>query len=72
MGHHPNRPHHHDEKKKHKKEKHTPPKKGLHQDWRTWTVVILMLVAMAAYILTDDEALGPGGQREDAIGAVGE
>ena len=47
-------------------------KPGLHKDWRTWTVVTLMLVAMAAYILTDDEALGPGGQPPEEIEAVGE
>ena len=47
-------------------------KKGLHKDWRTWTVVILMLVAMAAYVLTDDEALGPGGQTQEAMETVAE
>ena len=72
MSHHPNHPRHqqgeqnkglHDQGKK---------KKGLHKDWRTWIVVILMLVAMAAYVLTDDEALGPGGQPQEEMEAVGE
>jgi hypothetical protein len=62
MSHHANHPHHQQGKKK----------PGLHKDWRTWTVVILMLVAMAAYILTDDEALVPGGQPQEEIEAVGE
>jgi hypothetical protein len=47
-------------------------KKGLHKDWRTWAVVILMLVAMAAYVLTDDEALGSRRQSQEAMEAVGE
>ena len=63
MSHHPNHPRHHQGKKK---------KKGLHKDWRIWSVVILMLVAMAAYVLTDDEALGPGGQPQEEMEAVGE
>jgi hypothetical protein len=28
------------------------PARKLHQDWRLWLMVILMLVAMAIYILT--------------------
>ncbi len=74
MNHHPNRPHHHDEKKKHGKQgqQNRNAQKGLHKDWRMWTVVILMLAAMAAYILSGDEALGPGGQPQEAMEAVGE
>ena len=34
-------------------------KKAWHQDWRTWTFVLLMLVAMAAYVFSVDESLGP-------------
>ncbi len=62
MSHHPDHPHHHQGEKK----------KGLHKDWRMWTAVILMLIAMATYVLTDDEALGPGGQPQEAMEAVGE
>jgi hypothetical protein len=69
MSHHPNRPRHHQGQKKNQKQQQ---KKGLHKDWRTWTVVILMLAAIAAYVLTDDEALGPGGQPQEAMEAVGE
>ena len=43
------------------KHEHHSPKPGLHKDWRTWTVVILMLAAMLIYILTNDEAIEPGG-----------
>ena len=62
MTHHPNHPSHHQSEKK----------KGLHKDWRTWTVVVLMLTAMAAYVFTDDEALGPDGQPQEAMEAIGE
>jgi len=36
-------------------------RRGLHRDWRVWVAVGLMLTAMAVYILTLDESLGPGG-----------
>jgi hypothetical protein len=39
---------------------HNPGKPGLHKDWRAWTVVILMLVAMGVYVLSLDESVGPG------------
>ena len=32
----------------------------LHRDWRIWVAVILMLAAMAAYLLTQDERIAPG------------
>jgi hypothetical protein len=32
-----------------------------HKDWRLWTVVALMLIAMAVYVLSLDESLRPGG-----------
>ena len=40
---------------------HGPAWKRLHRDWRAWVVVFLMLAAMAAYVLSDNEALRPGG-----------
>ena len=36
-------------------------RRGLHKDWRAWLVVLLMLGAMAIYVLSDDESLRPGG-----------
>jgi hypothetical protein len=51
--------HHHNEHAGHHHE-HQAPRRGLHKDWRTWVVVGLMLAAMAAYILTMDEAEAPG------------
>jgi len=38
---------------------HHPKKKPVHKDWRVWVVVGLMLLAMAVYILTLDEAVRP-------------
>ena len=64
MTRHPKHPSHHQGKKK------TPKKKGLHKDWRMWAVVILMLIAMAAYFMTDDEALGPSGPPREEVEAV--
>ena len=34
---------------------------GIHKDWRAWTAVGLMLGAMIAYVLSDDESIQPGG-----------
>jgi hypothetical protein len=48
MGHSNHENHHHDQP-------HTRRKKGLHKDWRTWVVVLLMLAAMAIYVLSFDE-----------------
>lgn len=39
--------------------------KRLHRDWRTWAALILMLVAMLFYVLSDDESLQPGGGSPD-------
>jgi hypothetical protein len=33
------------------------PKRRLHKDWRLWVVVGLMLAAMFAYVMSDDESL---------------
>ncbi|MGO9114705.1 MAG: hypothetical protein ACLP9L_36275 [Thermoguttaceae bacterium] len=40
---------------------HGPAWKRLHRDWRVWLGVILMLTAMAAYVVSQDESLRPGG-----------
>ena len=41
---------------------HGPAWKRLHRDWRAWIVVLLMLAAMAAYVVSDNEVLRPGGR----------
>jgi hypothetical protein len=33
----------------------------LHKDWRTWLALILMLAAMAVYVLTLDDSVEPTG-----------
>jgi hypothetical protein len=44
--------HHHDHDHDHKHQHNQPTKdQGLHKDWRTWAVVLMMLAAMAAYVL---------------------
>jgi hypothetical protein len=52
--HHTSHNHDHDHHHAHKR-------KGLHKDWRAWLVVGLMLAAMLAYVLSDNESLQPGG-----------
>ena len=39
-------------------------KRPVHKDWRLWFAVVLMLVAMAVYVLSDDESITPGGPEQ--------
>lgn len=62
--------HKHDHRKKHahssgSKNRKTPTR--FHKDWRAWFVIVLMLVGMAVYVLTMDEAVRPGGIPEPAL-----
>ncbi len=61
VSHHPNHPRHTQDKKK----------TQVHKDWRTWTIVILMLAGMAAYILTLDESVVPAVQPQEPMEAIG-
>ena len=36
------------------------PKKRLHQDWRFIAAVVLMLIAIVVYVLTQDDRMVPG------------
>jgi len=54
----------------HSNHKQSKKKKGMHKDWRTWTIVILMLAGMAAYILTDNEVIVPAEQPQDPVEAM--
>jgi hypothetical protein len=58
---------HHPEGHDAKREHHKPGWKP-HRDWRVWAVV-LMLLAMAVYVLTLDESIWPGGS-EPAVPAA--
>ncbi len=40
-------------------------KRGPHRDWRFW-VAIAMLIGMAIYVFTLDEAIRPGGEEVPA------
>jgi hypothetical protein len=48
--------HPHDHSHAHHQEK---PGRQFHKDWRVWVGVIVMLVALASYILTFDERFRP-------------
>jgi hypothetical protein len=57
---------HHEHEQHHQEHHHghhhpTHKRRGIHKDWRAWVVVGLMLAAMAAYVLSDNERLGLGG-----------
>ncbi len=45
--------------------------KRMHRDWRFWTALLLMLAAMAAYLLSGNEALRPNGTLHSAVPAAG-
>lgn len=53
-------PHYKEHQQQHAKRRHPP-----HKDWRLWTAVVLMLAAMFAYVISDDEALAPNAEPED-------
>ncbi|HUE15350.1 MAG TPA: hypothetical protein VMR25_14375 [Planctomycetaceae bacterium] len=44
----------------HGHESHEKPRRQFHKDWRVWIGVILILTALGAYVLTNDEVLRPG------------
>ncbi len=59
MAHHDHHDHHANHTQQHH---HQPQRKGLHKDWRTWAVVVLMLAAMGMYVASLDESEGPDGE----------
>ncbi len=58
MAHHHGHEHHSDHQHPHSEGNGRP---GLHKDWRAWLAVLLMLGAMAIYVLSDNESLRFGG-----------
>ncbi len=50
--------------------RHIPFWKRLHRDWRAWLAVILMLAAMLAYVMSDDEAIQPAGKPQQPMPAA--
>ena len=45
---------------------------GWSRDWRMWTVVALMLTAMAVYVLSLDNEVAPGEPGQLEVPAAGE
>ena len=56
-----NKEHNHQHGHDHHDHQHGPAWKRLHRDWRVWAAVGLMLAAMLAYVVSQDESLRPGG-----------
>lgn len=46
--------------------------RGLHKDWRAWTVVLIMVAAMAVYVLSFDESIEPGEPEQQEVPAAAE
>jgi hypothetical protein len=44
--------------------------KRLHHHWWMWIAVLLMLAAMAVYVLSDNEMFRPGGKVQQPIPAA--
>ncbi|MGC9261590.1 MAG: hypothetical protein ACP5I8_16120 [Phycisphaerae bacterium] len=72
-------PHNHQhDREEHKKEhQHHGPDvsipywKRAHRDWRFWIALLLMLAAMATYLITDDEAFRSAGPPQLTVPALG-
>lgn len=45
--------------------------KRAHRDWRFWVALLLMLGAMVAYLITDDEAFRSAGPPQRPVPALG-
>ncbi|NNM85889.1 MAG: hypothetical protein HKL96_09080 [Phycisphaerales bacterium] len=45
--------------------------KRAHRDWRFWFALMLMLGAMVAYVITEDEALRSSGPPQQSVPAMG-
>jgi hypothetical protein len=45
-------------------------RRQFHKDWRVWLAVIVMLAALATYILTNDETLAPAPAPQQPAPAV--
>ncbi|MEI7683717.1 MAG: hypothetical protein WCL32_01730 [Planctomycetota bacterium] len=41
-----------------------------HRDWRVWVGIVLMIAAMAAYVLSFDESMRPGGVVKETVPAA--
>jgi len=62
-----NHPHHHDHSGHHHEEK---PRRQYHKDWRVWVAVVVILAAMATYVLTNGEVLRPALPPQESVPAA--
>lgn len=46
--------------------------KRIHHDWRFWLAIVLMLLAIAAYVLSLDDAVRPRGVDQQEMPAMAE
>jgi hypothetical protein len=60
--------HHHQHEHGHS---HASVRKPLHRDWRAWTVVVIMLAAIAMYLFSGDEMFGLRPKAQPAPPAAG-
>ena len=44
----------------------------IHHDWRFWTAIVLMGLAMVAYVVSFDDSFRPGGGEQPEVPAVAE
>ena len=64
--------HSHEGEHQHNHRPHRGPAwKRPHRDWQAWAVVTLMLIAIAAYVMSNDESLRPGGRVRQPVPAAG-
>jgi hypothetical protein len=47
-----------------------PRNRPIHHKWWFWAAVLLMLGAMVTYVMTMDEAIGPGGKGQEVPAAA--
>src|SRR5579871_2224309 len=52
---------HHDHHHDHGHRDNVNARRPIHRDWRAWVIVVVLLAAMASYVLTDGEVLRPIG-----------
>jgi hypothetical protein len=45
-------------------------KRPIHHNWWFWAAIVLMLGAMVVYVMSFDEAIGPGGNGEPVPAAA--
>ena len=69
---HPHKNHHHDHKDHGTAHDRASNKKMIHHDWRFWIALVLMLLAIVAYVLSLDESVRPGGGEQPEVPAMAE